>query len=79
MIDTRADRRLLDYRPELELPATDGEAAPWRDEYGEMDFAARLLEDDLTQRIHADLARVGADGLLQTGRNGAKKREGTAE
>jgi len=41
--------------------------------------AARLLEDDLTQRIHADLARVGADGLLQSGRNGAKKREGTAE
>jgi glycerol-3-phosphate acyltransferase PlsX len=41
--------------------------------------AARLLEDDLTQRIHADLARVGADGLLQSGRNGRAKREGTAE
>ena len=45
--------------------------------------AARLLEDDLTQRIHADLARVGADGLLKSGRNGGKssaaKSEGTAE
>ncbi|TWI69355.1 hypothetical protein IP91_00423 [Pseudoduganella lurida] len=38
------DRRLIDYRPELELPAGAATASPVRDEYGEMDFAARLLE-----------------------------------
>jgi glycerol-3-phosphate acyltransferase PlsX len=41
--------------------------------------AARLLEEDLTQRIGADLARVGTDGLLQSGRNGKTRREGAAE
>jgi glycerol-3-phosphate acyltransferase PlsX len=41
--------------------------------------AARLLEEDLTQRIGADLARVGADTLSQASRNNGKtKSEGAA-
>lgn len=57
-----ADRRLLDFKPELELPS-DGEAqAPWPDrigggEFGELDFAARLLE----ARTADELAPVLAD------------------
>ena len=62
-----ADRRLLDFRPELELPAADEVAAPFRDdaggesseygEYGELDFAVRLLE----ARNAAELAPVLAE------------------
>ncbi len=68
-----ADRRLLDFRPELELPAAGETAAPWREriadriagnEYGEMDFAARLLEarsaDELAP-VLADLVGPAAD------------------
>lgn len=70
------DRRLLDYRPELELPSAGDTAAPWRNrgagypartafsEHGEMDFAARLLEarsaDELSA-VLADLVGPAAD------------------
>ncbi|HEX8601556.1 MAG TPA: hypothetical protein VF774_02850 [Pseudoduganella sp.] len=67
------DRRLLDFKPELELPAAGNAVAPWRDrlaargtadEYGEMDFAARLLEarsaDELAP-VLADLVGPAAD------------------
>ncbi|MBB3220044.1 hypothetical protein [Pseudoduganella umbonata] len=57
----RADRRLLDYKPELELPPVDEVAAPSdggsRGDYGELDFAVRLLE----ARSAAELAPVLAD------------------
>ena len=31
--------------------------------------AARLLEENLTDRIHADLARVGAENIRKSGRS----------
>jgi glycerol-3-phosphate acyltransferase PlsX len=40
--------------------------------------AARLLEDDLTQRIEADLARVGADAIRKSGRTRTKAAEKAA-
>lgn len=71
------DRRLLDFKPELELPAAVDAVAPWRDriaerrtdnEYGEMDFAARLLEarsaDELAP-VLADLVGPAADARQQ--------------
>jgi len=39
--------------------------------------AARLLEENLTERIGADLARVGADSLRSTSRGSRVKTEGT--
>jgi hypothetical protein len=56
----RTDRRLLDYRPELELPGAPDGAAPWRDEYGEMDFAARLLEARSADELGAVLSDLVA-------------------
>ena len=62
------DRRLLDYKPELELFGAPEGTAPWRDEYGEMDFAARLLE----AQTPADLLPVLNDivGQANTGQAG---------
>ncbi|GGZ10169.1 hypothetical protein ACFFTM_17105 [Pseudoduganella plicata] len=38
------DRRLIDYKPELELGSVPAATQKTRDEYGEMSFAAQLLE-----------------------------------
>jgi hypothetical protein len=58
------DRRLLDFKPELELPADGDMEAPWAAGDREMDFAARLLEarsaDELAP-VLADLVGPGAD------------------
>ncbi|WP_338761511.1 hypothetical protein [Massilia sp. METH4] len=59
------DRRLLDFKPELELPAASEAGKPWRDEYGEMDFAARLLEAadaDELKPVLADIVAAAGDG-----------------
>ena len=64
------DRRLIDYKPELELggaAAETQEMQETRDEYDEMSFAARLLEAE-TPAMLADVlkdlaARGGDDGL----------------
>ena len=41
--------------------------------------AARLLEENLTDRIHADLARVGAEVIRKSGRSGARARVAEGE
>lgn len=67
-ISLRSDRRLLDFRPELELPAAQEAAAPWRDEYGEMDFTARLLEARSAEELApvlSDLVGRAAKGPLR--------------
>ncbi len=66
---THADRRLLDYRPELELFGAPEGMAAWRDEYGEMDFAARLLEAQSPDELRPVLADIV--GQAGSGRPGA--------
>jgi len=62
------DRRLIDYKPELELGNAAAETPEARDEYGEMSFAARLLEAEtpaVLAGVLKDLvARGGASAPL---------------
>jgi hypothetical protein len=65
------DRRLIDYKPELELgiaTAATQQRQETRDEYGEMSFAARLLEAETPARLASVLkdlvARGGASAPL---------------
>jgi len=56
------DRRLIDYKPELEFGSADREAPVQRDEYGEMSFAARLLEAETPAVLAGVLRDLVADG-----------------
>ena len=59
------DRRLIDYKPELEFGSADREAPVQRDEYGEMSFAARLLEAEtpaVLAGVLKDLVARGGTG-----------------
>lgn len=62
------DRRLIDFKPELELGDAAAQMPEARDEYGEMSFAARLLEAEtpaVLAGVLKDLvARGGASGPL---------------
>ncbi len=66
------DRRLIDYKPELEIPPGRGAsvdpATAWREDHGEMAFAARLLEAQSPTALAAVLAdlvgRAGGHGPI---------------
>lgn len=62
------DRRLIDYKPELELDGAAAETMVPRDEYGEMSFAARLLE----AQSPAELAGVLKDLVARGGAGAAQ-------
>jgi len=56
------DRRLIDYKPELEFGGAAQEAPAPRDEYGEMSFAARLLEAESPAVLAGVLTDLVAHG-----------------
>ena len=66
------DRRLIDYKPELEIPPRVGAfvnpATAWREDHGEMAFAARLLEAESPAALAAALTdlvgRAGGHGPI---------------